>query len=458
MKIQELIEAIGAHVKHPAVDMQVKGISTDTRTIKKGDCFFALKGPNFNGHAFVKEAYEKGACGAVVEILPGLEPKKSFNVMVVRDTLRALGFLASHVRSQHDIPLVAVAGSAGKTTTKEMIASILTQSRPVLKTEGNKNNLVGLPLTLLRLNSAHRAAVVELGISEPGEMERLARTCRPDVAVITNIGRGHLMNFGGLEAVAKAKAPVFEELSKGGTKVVNADDPWTRKIDSVMRPELNRVAFGAHEKADVRVKGYSLRDDLTAVDMTFDVRGETAAITVHSPAVANVMNAAAAIAAVLPLNATVKEIEDGLKSFAPLKHRMEAIRANGYTILDDTYNANPEAVISALSTLKSAKGRKVAVLGEMLELGEASSSAHREIGARAALAGVALLAAIGAHSKDVIEGAVSNGMKASSCLAFVDKASAIAGLKGLIKEGDVILVKASRGAGLETVVEELKKA
>jgi UDP-N-acetylmuramoyl-tripeptide--D-alanyl-D-alanine ligase len=458
MNVSELVEAIGAAVKRGAGTFEVKGISTDSRTTKKGDVFFALKGPNYNGHAFVKDAYAKGAIGAVVEIIPGLDPSKTYNVMVVRDTLRALGFLAGYVRGLYKIPLIAVSGSSGKTTTKDMIAAIMMTSRPVLKTEGNKNNLIGLPQTLFRLTTAHKAAVVELGVSEQGEMERLANISKPDVAVITNIGRVHLETLGTLEGVAKAKAPLFEHLKDDGTKVVNLDDPWTLKIDSVTKPSAKRVTFSLKEKADVRVLSYSLDPALSALNVELDIRGAVIKVQLHSPAICNVANAAAASAASLAAGATVEEIQQGLNMFAPSAGRMEVIKAMGATIINDTYNSNPEAVIYALLTLKSAVGGKIAVLGDMLELGAASEEAHKEVGRAATNAGVSGLIAIGAFSKNIIEGAIGAGFSAKRALAFESKAEALLALKAMIKDGDTVLVKGSRGVALEEIVEGLKKA
>lgn len=458
MKVSELVEAIGAAVKRGAGTFDVKGISTDSRTIKKGDVFFALKGPNYDGHKFVKEAYEKGAVGAVVEIIPGLDPSKTYNVMVVRDTLRALGFLAAHVRLGHKIPFVAVSGSSGKTTTKEMTAGILLRSRPVLKTEGNKNNLIGLPQTIFRLTPAHKAAVVELGVSEPGEMQRLANICKPDVAVITNIGSVHLETLGTLEGVAKAKAPLFEYLNEGGTKVVNLDDPWTVKIDSLFKPEAKKVTFSLKNKADVRVTGFNLDGALGALAVELDLRGEAVKVVLNSPALCNAANAAAAAAAALALGATPAEIQDGLNAFVPVAGRMSALKIGNITVLDDTYNSNPEAAASALLTLKGATGRKVAVLGDMLELGQSAEAAHRELGKAAVEAGVSFLVAVGGMSKDIVEGALGAGLDRGRAAAFAGKAEALSALKGELKDGDTVLVKGSRGVALEEIIEGLKKA
>lgn len=459
MKIGELVEATGAKLILGSAGVDFRGISTDTRTIREGDVFFALKGPNFNGNSFVGEAFEKGASGVVVDILPALNPAKTRNVLVVRDTLRALGFVASHLRTRYfkDIPLIAVTGSAGKTTTKEMIASILLMSRPVLKSEGNKNNLIGLPLTLLRLNAAHKAAVVELGISEKGEMERLARICAPDVAVITNIGRGHLKTLGTVEGVARAKAELFEAMPQEAVRVVNLDDPWTVKISQVF-PGKSMITFSLKGDADVKVTEYSIDEGLGGINAVFSVRGEKADIRLQSPAACNLYNAMAAIASVLPLGASIGEMQESLRNFTGVQGRMEILKAGGLTIIDDTYNANPESVAAALGALKSAKGRKVAVLGDMLELGDITAEAHREAGKNAAGAGVGLLVAVGENCAALAQGAVEAGMDAKKVMSFTDKDQALEAVKGAVKEGDTVLVKASRAAGLEKIVEGLKGA
>lgn len=454
MKIADLVSATGASLKHGAGSIEFTGVSTDTRTIKKGEVFFALKGPNFDGHAFIKDAYRKGAIGVVVELIPSLDPSHAYNVMVVRDTLRALGHFAAHVRGNYKIPLVAVAGSAGKTTTKEMIAAILERSRPVLKSEGNMNNLVGVPKTLFKLTQTHKAVVLELGISKPREMERLGYICKPDVALITNIGRGHLLSLGSLEGVAKEKAQIFEFLAENGVKVVNLDDPWTVKIASVMKPEAAKVTFSLKEKADVTV--VEMKAGFDGIDVVFGVRGQSVPVRLGSPAVCNVANAAAAIAAVLSLDVKIGDIQSALNSFVPVHGRMEVLKAGGLTVLDDTYNANPESMAAALETLKAASGRKIAVLGDMLELGDASVEAHREIGKLAAGCGVDALITVGEMSKTVAESAVAAGLKAASVHALANKADAIGALKLIVKEGDCVLVKGSRAVGLEAVVESLK--
>jgi len=449
LTVEEIAGAIKGRVLSGA-EAVASGVSTDSRRIRPGDVFFALKGPNFDGHRFVHDVASKGAAVAVVDSAPQGLPA-SFGVVLVKDTLRALGDLASYARNLNKIPLVAITGSAGKTTTKEMVSSILARSRSILKTTGNMNNLIGMPLTLLGLTGEHGAAVIELGISEPWEMERLVEICRPDIGAITNIGRSHLKSLGSLEGVAMAKGPIFTSIS-GGTKVVNLDDPWVVKVAG---GNGRAVTYSMEKEAGVRVKRHEAAG-LDAIDVIYDVRGTEVAVRINSPGVANVMNGAAAIAATLPLGATTADITEGLASFSNVRGRMEVLNVNGLTILDDTYNANPESMSAALKTLMNAKGRKIAVLGDMLELGEASKTEHRTIGRLAGEAGVEIIVAIGEWSKEVADGFTPASKSGAKALDFSDRAEAIEALKGLLREGDNVLVKGSRATALEKVVEGLK--
>jgi len=432
------------------------GVSTDSRKVNAGDLFFALKGPNFDGHAFVKDVLAKGASGVVVDndaCFKGLPQGAA--AVVVDETLKALGALASHVRGLHRIPIVAITGSAGKTTTKEMTASILSVSRNVLKTEGNKNNLIGVPLTIFRLEEAHEAAVIELGISEDWEMERLVAMCAPDISLITNIGRGHLQTLGSLEGVARAKGPIFSMLASHGVKVVNLDDPWVVKAAGTGG---QTVTYSMKQKADVFVEDSSTgagEAGLAGANAVYNVRGKKITVRFATPGLTNAINGAAAIAAALSLGAPLEHMAPGLEAWTPVKGRMGLIRSGGFTVLDDTYNANPESMGSALRTLKEARGRKVAVLGDMLELGAASDSEHAGVGKMAAELGVDVLVAIGSSSETTAEGARRAGLK--DVFSFGSKRNALALLKRILHEGDTVLVKGSRGAALEEVVEGLSK-
>lgn len=458
IKIKDILNAVNGRLIYGNGDVFINGISTDSRTAKQGELFFALKGPNFDGHRFVDEALKKGAAGAVVSKAGNQKPADR-NLIQVEDTLTALGDIARYWRRLHPVPLIAVSGSCGKTTTKEMIASILNTSRTIIKTEGNLNNLIGLPLTLFGLNNIHKAAVVELGISEKGEMKRLADICRPDVAVLTNIGEAHTATLGSIEDVAAAKGELFNSMGNNATAVINMDDPWLSKMAAHIRAK--KITFSIQSKADVmlidgnqwsRVKGHP-----SQAEATFMVMGEKIPVRLKYTGAHNLSNAAAAIAATIPLGATKEEIRNGLHSVEPLHGRLEVIAVkNGITVIDDTYNANPSSMEASLKTLSATNGRKIAVLGDMLELGDIAQAAHKKIGRLAKEADVDFLFIIGNFRKDVLIGAMDAGMAAERLYEAENKAVLMETLNGIIKQGDTILVKGSRGMKMEEVVEGLK--
>lgn len=466
LEIKDILKATGGELLQGPEGGAVKGVSTDTRTLNEGEIFFALRGPRFDGNAFIAEAARRGASGAVTDKKMSDMPA-SLNVIFVEDALGALGDLAQYVRAARRIPLVAIGGSSGKTTTKEMTASILGTSRKVLKTEGNRNNTVGLPLTLFGLNSVHDVAVVELGISEHGEMTRLVEICRPDVAVITNIGSGHLETLGTVEGVMEAKKELFTSLGPEAVRVVNLDDPLVVRISRESEagaPGVEMITFGSSEGADVRIVKVEYGPGADTFNVEYDLQGERVTVSYHSPLVSNAHNGAAAIAAALPLGASREDILEGLNSYRPPRGRMESIHAGGLTVLDDTYNANPDSMAAALETLarltanmgSGGAGRAVAVLGDMLELGDISDVAHREVGRMAGKCGVKVLVTVGEWAEAVEQGALAGGMKKESVVCLKDKERVLSALGEVLTEGDVVLVKGSRGAGMEEIVEGLR--
>ncbi len=455
----EIIEATDGLISRPPVG-SASGISIDTRTLKPGDLYIAIKGANYDGSRFCEEAFSKGASAVMVQqgrmaISHGLGL-----VFMVKDTVRALGDIGAFMRRKFKTPLVAVAGSTGKTTTKEMIGAILARDRSILKTEGNKNNLIGLPLTLTGLNGGQSAAVVELGISGPGEMERLAGIAAPDVAVITNIGRAHLENFGSIEAIAAEKGLLYKLAGPACVKVVNIDDPLAVRaadLPALRRSGREFVTFSTGRVADVRLVEEKKIGGLDGVLVTFDVRGQVFDVRLGVPGLFNVVNALAAIAAVLPLGVYLDDIREGLESFSGLGGRMEVTDTGFITLIDDTYNANPDSLSAALETLEGTGGRKVAVIGEMCELGEAAVRAHREAGALVANLGIDVLVGVGGHAADLVLGAIGAGMADKSIFVFEEKNAALSALRTqILREGDLVLVKGSRSAGLEFIARGLK--
>lgn len=453
--IGDILKATGGRLLQGSAGRTVSGLSTDTRTLKAGDLFVAIKGTRHDGHGFIADATAGGASGALVD-QEELDLPASINVIVVRDTLNALSDMASYARSVRPVPLVAVAGSSGKTTTKEMIAAILSDSRCVLKTEGNRNNLIGLPLTLFGLSSIHDVVVVELGVNTPGEMQRLTVMCRPDVAVITNIGRSHLEGFGDIEGVAREKVSLFNSLGPGAVMIVNADDA---RIAAAARSDaydkMEKITFGTGEGVDVRVKG-SKRLAPSALEVSYDVRGKAIEVRFSNPLECNAINGAAAIAAALALGVGVYAMRDPLEAFTTPEGRLEVRTISGAVVLDDTYNSNPDSAAAALETLGGYEGRKIAVLGDMLEMGECSDQLHREVGRLAAETGVEVLLITGLWKESVKAGAISGGMDEPSIRCFYDTAAIVDELKSILRPGDSVLVKGSRQTRMDEVISGLE--
>jgi UDP-N-acetylmuramoyl-tripeptide--D-alanyl-D-alanine ligase len=458
LKIKEVLKAVSGRLASGDSEGLINGISIDSRTISKGELFFALKGPRFDGNKFVSDVFNKWAAGAVVSSeIRGCGSQ--FWIIEVADTLKALGDLALYWREQHPVPLIAISGSCGKTTTKEMVAAILKKSRPIIKTEGNLNNLIGLPLTIFNLNNVHEAAVVELGISEKGEMKRLTQICKPDVAILTNIGEAHTATLGSLAGVASAKGELFESMDDNGIAVINIDDPWLKKIAEKI--SAKKITFSLKSKADVMLKEASgNRQEAkgsSGISAAFLVMGEEIPVTLKYTGMHNLYNAAAAIAATCSLGARKEEIIEGLLAAEAMHGRMEIVTlSNGITIIDDTYNANPLSMEAALKTLAGMDGRKIAVLGDMFELGDIADYAHRKVGMLVQDTGINMLFTIGGYSEDMASGALERGMLPDKIYKVQDKAELIKALKNIVREHDVILIKGSRAAAMEEVSDSLK--
>jgi UDP-N-acetylmuramoyl-tripeptide--D-alanyl-D-alanine ligase len=405
-----------------------------------------------------------GAACVVVneEAVVGADFESAKNMVVVADTLTALGDISAKIRADFKRPLIAVSGSSGKTTTKEMIASILSRSGSVRKTEGNKNNLVGVPLTLFGLDDTQGSAVVELGISEPGEMQRLTDIAAPDVAVLTNIGRAHMEGLATMDKVAEEKLKLFggvlECNDKAAMIAVNLDDERIAAYAESL-PKERIVTFGSKVVSgftlDVLIRDVQLEEG--SLKVNYVVRGEEIEICFSSPLRTNAINGAAAIAAVLPLGAALEDIIKGLKSFTQPAGRMEVLRAGNVVLLDDSYNANPDSVGEALKSLVAMAGaeaaRSVAILGDMLELGAQAERLHREVGAASKELNLGLLIAVGKAGEATALGAKNAGMADEDVLHFANNEEAIKALEEVIMEGDIVLVKGSRSSRMEEVVE-----
>ncbi|HET7292029.1 MAG TPA: UDP-N-acetylmuramoyl-tripeptide--D-alanyl-D-alanine ligase [Vicinamibacteria bacterium] len=420
------------------------GVSIDSRTLRKEELFFAIAGPRFDGHDFVDDAARRGAAAAVVHRdVPGA----GLPLVRVADTATALQALGRETRRRAAIRVVAITGSVGKTTTKEMAAALLAKRGPVLKTEGNLNNRYGLPLTLLRLQARHAAAALELGMSAPGELRVLAGIAQPDVAVITRIAPVHLEFFASLEAIADAKAEILEGLRPDGTAVLNGDDPLQRARGA--RP--GRVVwFGHDRRLDVSAENWRG----SAAGMRFDlvIEGKKHDVALPLAGAHFVENFLAAAAAVWALGVPPETIAATAHDLAPARHRGELLRlGEDVVVVDDCYNSNPVAVEAALDALKLAgERRRVAILGDMLELGATGPALHRKAGERAA-ATARLVVGVGPLAAELVAGAAPH----AETRHYADAAAAAAAVAELVQPGDAVLVKGSRGVGLESVVEAL---
>ncbi len=434
----------------------VGAICTDTRHIKPGDCFIALLGENHNGHAFVSEAVKKGAGAVIVSEEVDLPAGSSAAVVRVADTLFALGEIARRRRLRYDIPVVAVSGSNGKTSTKEMTAAILSRTRKVLKNTGNFNNLIGLPLTLLGLNAQHGAAVVEMGINLPGEMERLAEIGAPTVGVITNIHSAHLEGLESLERIMEEKGKLWERLGAEGTAVVNLDDPVICRFAEKIK--ARKITFSSvNSAADVSIcSKIVIREGQTA--FRIKAGGMEIPVSLAIMGAHYARNALAATAAALCAGAAPEDVSAGLAGCAPVAQRMRCVKlADGSVLVDDTYNANPGSMLAALEAVLCARLSSpfAAALGEMRELGPQSADLHFEVGKAFGAAKPVCLAAMGEMGPQFLEGAQAAGLDESVCFHAPDHLQAADFLNRFVPAGGWILVKGSRLTAMEKVVEKI---
>ena len=422
------------------VGERISGWSVDTRTLAPGDLYFALRGPYHDGHDYVEQAIQKGAAGVVVDHpIEGVP-----NAMVVPDTLRALQSMARSARVRWGGQVIGVTGSAGKTTTKDAIAHLLSVDMKVGKTIGNLNNHVGTPLSILRLPDDCQVAVLEMGMNHAGEIRALAEIAQPNVGVVTNVGYAHTENFDGIEGVALAKRELIDALPANGTAVLNADDP---RVAAFGGP--HPVTFGFSEGADVRAERIDLSPDYSR----FEVDGVQFEIPL--PGRHGVMNALAAIAAAGVYGIPPQRLTDAARSLRTGKMRGERIESGGITILNDCYNANPEAVRAMVDVLGATPARRrLAVLGEMLELGRSAEPLHRDIGNYVAGRGIDVLIGIRGASRHMVDEAVRAGMSGAAFF-FEDPQAAGDFLRGLAREGDAVLFKGSRGVAVEKAMERL---
>jgi UDP-N-acetylmuramoyl-tripeptide--D-alanyl-D-alanine ligase len=456
-RIEDILRATGGELVCGGTQKTFAGVGIDSRSISKDELFVAIAGANHDAHRFVGAVQKAGGQGFVVEKakVAGLgidvSGKNAPLVVAVDDSTLALGALAAFHRRRLKAKVLGITGSNGKTTTKEMAAAVLARHFAVHKNTGNLNNHIGVPLTLLGLGPEHDWAVVEMGMNHPGEIRYLTGLAAPDAGLVTNVGPGHLEGVGSIEGVAAAKQELFDAM-KGGLAILNADDPRVAAMAGVFGKKGEVYYFGVNSPA--HMKAQNLCHTPYGTSFTLLWEGKSAKVSLAAAGVHMVTDAAAAACAGVLAGLSLAEAAAGLGDFAPLGGRQKVLFLEGDVLLvDDTYNANPASMKSAISTLVSlsGQGRAVAVLGDMLEMGEAAQQAHYDVGAFAAGQGVNLLLAAGSHAADLAAGALDAGMKPEAVMAG-DKAQIEEKLLAAVAPKDRVLIKGSRGMAMETLV------
>jgi len=456
LKTKEIIAATKGTLVRGNPGGAFEGLSTNSRDVIKGNLFIPLTGERFDGHDFIPDAIKNGASGLLVrrgeEEIIGRVPD-DVSVVLVDDTLRALGDIANLWRNKFKIPVVAVTGSSGKTTTKEMIATVARLSGNVLKSRGNYNNLVGLPLSLLEMNSEHEMAVIEMGTSRRGEIERLTAIAEPDIGVITNIGPAHLEGFGSMDVVMEEKGDLFSNMRDSGVAVINRDDEFSRILAD--RWIGRNISFGIDENAFVRAEGIFMRDE-RGVSFTLQMGGTGKGVDMTVVGRHNIYNALACAAACRAMDIEYDLICNGLSAFRQIPGRMDVHRLkSGSFIIDDTYNANPASAMEALKALSDLKGNNesIVIFGDMLELGVEAEKLHEEIGMAMADTGVGSIFLRGDFAGSVARGAMEGGFREDRIYFVETPDMVMEALHSLLREGDWILVKGSRGMKMEEFLQ-----
>jgi len=452
LKLSDIVSMTSGRLTPASASGSITGVSTDSRTIRPGELFVPLRGPNFDGHDFLIRALRNGAAACLSEeVIAGFQ----IPVIQVEDTLRALGDIAKGLRRNFSGPVTAITGSSGKTTTKEMLGHILSLTGPGIKSQGNFNNLIGLPLTLFGLENIHQWAVLEMGMSARGEISRLAEIGQPTVGLITNVGAAHLETLHGLDGVARAKGELFAALGPGCTAVINADDERVAAIP--VANGVRRLLFGLSGEAEVR--GEAVRVERNQVHFQLCLPVGCFAVTLHVAGRFNVANALAAAAAATALAVPAEQIVRGLEAFRPIAGRMQISQLEtGTTLIEDTYNANPQSMAAALQALDEMNGggRRIAVLGDMLELGDASDELHQQLG-RVAARHCDLLLVLGAKADQVAKGAREAGLAEDRIRQVDSHERAIECLLKVLTADDRLLLKGSRGMRMEKISAGLRR-
>jgi UDP-N-acetylmuramoyl-tripeptide--D-alanyl-D-alanine ligase len=459
--IKDILTACGGRFLYGRADQCFNGVGIDSRTIDPGALFVAIHGERHDAHKFIPQVVDRGVRGIVIEAQSGIAMQhgqwkaKGVACVTVADTTRALGGLAAFVRQKYHIPVVAITGSNGKTTTRQMTAAVMARRYKTLATPGNLNNEIGLPLTLFKLNRSHLAAVLELGINHFGEMDRLGAICKPTMGMITNVGQAHLEFLKNLDGVARAKGELLSHIDPNGYLILNKDDE--RVASLAARAVCQVVYFGVSPHADIRAE--SIVESVDGIAFTLVLPDAQVPVLLKTSGRFMVSNALAAAAVGHLAGVSAQQIRLGLESFSPESGRLRVIEtAKRVTVIDDTYNANPASMAAALQTLSTLgkTGRCFAVLGDMLELGDQAGKLHRQVGILAGEVGLFKLYAHGEYASEVVAGATKSGM-AKAQISAIGKEEILADLIPLLRPDDWVLVKGSRAMKMETVARAISQ-
>lgn len=443
MKVYEIVEATQGILVSGNKDDEINFFSQDSRQMTNGGMYIPLKGERFDGHNFIESAFQTGAQAIISEKDVNYEDKI---VIKVKDTYQALKDMASYLRNHRPVKVVGVTGSVGKTSTRDMVYSVVKQKYKTLKTEGNYNNEIGLPLTILRYHD-EEVLVLEMGMNHLQEMSRLSMIARPDIACITNVGTAHIGELGSRENILKAKLEITDGMKEGSTLIINQDNDM---LQTVKLPHLNVVRVGKGKEASIQASHIVLEETKSSFEVEYQGKKEIIEVPVQGEH--NISNALIAIAVGIELNISLEDIKKGIQEFKLTKNRMDILEKNHKTVIDGTYNASVDSMKSSIDVLANYKKRKVAILADMLELGDYSQQLHEEVGSYVASKGIDILVCVGKEAKYIYQKA-KESMK--DVYYFESNQEVIARLDELLKEDDVILVKGSHSMNLKEVVEKI---
>lgn len=444
LRVSEIAKVCGGEFN---IDTEITSVAIDTRKIEKGCLFICIKGERFDAHRFIDEAFEKGA--AAVMISEDVKIDKPY--IKVDDTAKQMLSLAGYYRSKFDIPIVALTGSVGKTTTKEFTHLVVNSKYKAIKTLGNLNNEIGLPQMLFMLDSSIEAAVIEMGMNHFGEIHRLSTATQPTVGIITNIGVSHIENLGSREGILEAKLEILDGLKKGAPLLLNGDND----LLSTVKNDDYKIYFYAVDN-DADFKAVDIKENPNSTSFTVQYFGKERSITIPAIGKHNVYNALAAFAVGILLDIDAETAADALKNYEPSGMRQKVVEINGITSIEDCYNASPDSMKAGITTLAGIQAcKKIAVLSDMLELGEYSEQAHYDVGTMAAENKIDYLLCVGSDAKYIVDGARDNGLL--NAYLFDSKQSLTDKLFEIAEKGDAVLFKASRGMKLEEVISEIYK-